>query len=309
MLSNRRQLGYGAVVDPALVLVFVMLGLGYGLRRTGVFVESAADAFNRYVLYVCLPAVVLLLVPKLSWHQDVLLLVVTPWVMLLVGACCVALVARLLHWPRAVLGALLLCAAIGNTSFVGIPIIAALRGSEAVHYALLYDQFGSFLILSTYGTLVVARMSGGPVPGPGAIALRVLKFPPFIALVLAFVPLQHPPLLDAVLQRIADTLAPVAVFAVGLRLKLRPPEQRSALFVGLATKMLICPLLVLLAFRLANVHGLPAEVAVLEAGMPSSVTAGAMASLAGLAPELCAALVGYGVLIAFVSEPLLAACF
>jgi predicted permease len=260
------------------------------------------------VLYVCLPAVVLLLVPKLRWHDDLLLLVATPWVMLLLGAVCVTVIARLLGWPRSVLGALLLCAPIGNTSFVGIPIIAALRGSEAVHYALLYDQFGSFLILSTYGTLVLARVAGGPAPGLGAVALRVLKFPPFIALMLALIPLQHPPLLDAMLQRVADTLAPVAVFAVGLRLRLRPPEQRSALCVGLATKMLLCPLVALLAFRLANVHGLPAEVAVLEAGMPSSITAGAMASLAGLAPELCAALVGYGVLIAFVSQPLLAAC-
>jgi predicted permease len=285
-----------------------MLVLGYALGRAGVFAESAADAFNRYVLYVCLPAVVLLLVPKLTWQSDLLLLVAAPWIMLVIAAGCVAWLARLLQWPRSVLGALLLCAPIGNTSFLAIPIIAALRGTRAVQYALLYDQFGSFLILSTYGSIVLARFSGNAAPSFGSVATRVLRFPPFIALLLALLPIPHPPLLDAVLQRVADTLAPVALFAVGLRLRLRPPEHRSALVAGLATKMLICPLLALAALRAWNIHGLPAQVLVLESAMPSSITAGAMASMAGLAPELCAAMVGYGVLIAFVWLPLLAAC-
>jgi predicted permease len=285
-----------------------MLALGYAFARAGVFADSAADAFNRYVLYVCLPALVLLLVPKLTWQPDLLLLVAAPWVMLVIAACCVAWLARLLRWPRSVLGALLLCVPIGNTSFVAFPLIAALRGAQAVQYALLYDQFGSFLILSTYGSIVLARFSGGAAPSLGGVITRVLKFPPFIALLLALLPVPHPALLDAVLQRVADTLAPVALFAVGLRLRLRPPEQRSALIAGLATKMLICPLLALAALGVWNIHGLSAQVLVLESAMPSSITAGAMASMAGLAPELCAALVGYGVLIAFVWLPLLAAC-
>lgn len=306
-LDESRQVGYGAAVDSALVLVFVMLALGYALARAGVFHETAADALNRYVLYVCLPALVLRLVPKLAWNPKLALLVVTPWSLLALAACAFSWLASRLHWPREVLGALLLCGTIGNTSFVGIPLIAAVRGQEAIQYALLYDQFGSFLMLSIYGTLVLARFSGGSTPDAAAVAMRVLKFPPFIALVLAFVPLPHPGQLDTLLQRIADTLTPVAVFAVGLRLKLRPPRQRSALVAGIAIKMLLCPLLALAVFRALELRGLPAQVAVLEAAMPTSITAGAMASLAGLAPELCAALVGYGVLIAFVWLPLLAA--
>lgn len=284
-----------------------MLLLGYALARAGVFAESAADSLNRYVLYVCLPALIVRLVPQLRWDPKLALLVATPWVMLAFAAGCVIWLARSLHWPDAVLGALLLCATIGNTSFVGIPFIAALRGTEAVQYALLYDQFGSFLILSTYGSLIVARFSTGQAPSLRALAQRVITFPPFLALLVALLPLKHSTLLDQVLQRVADTLVPVAVFAVGLRLKLRAPAQRSALAAGLGIKMLICPLLVLFALRAFDGQALSSQVAVLEAGMPTSITAGAMASLAGLAPELCAALVGYGVLIAFVSLPLLAA--
>jgi predicted permease len=65
--------------------------------------------------------------------------------------------------------------------------------------------------------------------------------------------------------------------------------------------------LAFLGLRCLGMRGLPAQVAILEAGMPPMITAGAMASMAGLVPELCAALVGYGVAIAFVSVPLWAA--
>jgi predicted permease len=41
--------------------------------------------------------------------------------------------------------------------------------------------------------------------------------------------------------------------------------------------------------------------------MPPMITAGALATMAGLAPELAAALVGYGVLLALVVLPFIAA--
>jgi predicted permease len=294
-------------VAPALVLVFVLLTLGYGLGRAGVFadVAAAADAFNRYVVYVALPALVLVLVPKLSWEPALWLLVSAPWVLLAIGAGCVLWASRAFAWPRHVSGALLLCAPLGNTSFVGIPLVAALRGEHAVRYAIVYDQFGSFLALSTYGLFVLARFSGGAAPSASAMLARVLKFPPFIALLVACLPWPHPLWLDAALQRVADTLAPVAVFAVGLRLRLQLPAHRSALFTGLGIKMLLSPLLALTALRALDAHALPAQVAVLEASMPPMISAGALASMAGLAPELCAALVGWGVVIALGSVPLL----
>jgi predicted permease len=294
-------------VASALILVFGLLTLGYVLARAGVFAYSDADAFNRYVVYVCLPALVLLLIPKLKREAGLLLLVLVPWALLLVGVVCVLWAARAFRWPRDVLAVLLLCVPLGNTSFVGFPLIAALRGPGALRYAVLYDQFGSFLLLSTYGLIVLARFTGEAAPTLRSVTLRVIKFPPFIALAVALLPLPRPALLDEVLQRVADTLAPVAVMAVGVRLKLRPPPQRAALAVGLAIKMLLCPLLTLVVLRALGSRDLPAQVAVLEAGMPPMITAGALASMAGLAPELCAALVGYGVVIAFVSVPLLAA--
>ncbi len=46
------------------------------------------------------------------------------------------------------------------------------------------------------------------------------------------------------------------------------------------------------------------QVTVFESAMPPMITAGAVAIMAGLAPRLSAAMVGYGILFAFVSLPI-----
>ena len=46
------------------------------------------------------------------------------------------------------------------------------------------------------------------------------------------------------------------------------------------------------------------QVTVFEAAMPPMITAGAVAIMAGLAPRLSAAMVGYGILLAFITLPL-----
>jgi predicted permease len=291
----------------ALLLVSLMFAAGGVLTRLGVFNDAGADVINRFVVYVSLPALVLHLVPKLHWQPELMLLMLVPWATLLVAAGVVLVLARALSWPRKVIGALLLCAPLGNTSFLGAPLIAALRGDQAVQYAILYDQLGSFLALSTYGLFVLAHFSGDKNPSLLSIAKRVAAFPPFIALMLA---LSLPPLpaaLDAVLTRIGDTLSPLAMFAVGMRLRLRLPAERSALIYGLAVKMLLVPACAFLIVYAASEPGLHADVAILEAAMPPMLSAAALASMAGLAPELCAALAGYGIVVAFALVPLLAA--
>lgn len=297
----------------ALLLVVLMFVAGACLARARIFSDTDADAINRFVIYVSLPALVLSVMPRLQWEPGLVLLVIVPWATAALGAACVLFGARICGWSREVTGALLLCATLGNTSFLGVPLIVALRGQAAVRYALMYDQFGSFLILSTCGLIVLARYSGSTPPTAARVALRLIQFPPFVALLLglllALLGWQLHPHLERVLARVGDTLAPLAMFAVGIRLRLRVPSERSALWLGLAIKMLILPLGAFALTRALGRHELSAEVAVLETAMPPMLTAAALASMAGLVPELCAALAAYGIVLAFVTLPAWAALF
>lgn len=294
-------------MDAAFALILVSLAGGFLCARFDVLPRDGADTLNRFVIYVCLPALVLRLVPKLAVEPGLAVLAITPWAALAVSVAVVNTAARWFHFSREVRGALLLCVPLGNTSFLGFPMIGALVSASAVRLAVVYDQLGSFIIVSTYGLFVVASLSGNAKPTVKSVALRILRFPPFGALVLACLPVPHPAWLETVLLRLGDALVPVAMFAVGLKLELRLPKDRAALALGLGMKMLVLPLLAYAACRALGLHGAPARVAVLETAMPPMITAGALATMAGLAPELAAALVGYGVVLSLVTLPLFAA--
>ena len=163
-------------MNEAFTLTLGLLAAGYASARMRVFPEHAAETLHRFVIYVCLPALSLSLVPKLRWERELWLVVVMPWLMVALGAGLVLCAARAFRWSAEVTTALLLCVPLGNTSFLGFPLIEALLGHAALRYALLYDQFGSFLLLASYGVFVIARFSGKRRPPRGALACACSSF-------------------------------------------------------------------------------------------------------------------------------------
>jgi hypothetical protein len=285
-----------------------LLMLGILLRKLRLFPKDSAQTLNLFVIYVSLPALILVQIPKLSFSTDIIVPIIMPWGMLIVSALLVLLASRLLQWKKEVTGALLLIVPLGNTSFLGIPMVKAFWGTENISYAVLYDQLGSFMALSTYGTLILATYGDTDKPAVVAIARKIFLFPPFLALISAFIlkPFLIPESLTAMLEIIAASLVPVVMVAVGMQLKLRMTHEEIAPFsFGLLIKLVIAPLMAFSFCKIIGLDTMAAKVSIFEAGMPPMVTAGALALMAGLAPELTAAMVGYGILFSFLTLPAL----
>ena len=290
------------------ILIGLFVGLGMLFRRLPAFPKESSQVLNMFALYVSLPAVILLQVPKLTFSGEVLVAALAPWGMLLVSAALVLLAARSFGWPRPATGVLLLVVPIGNTSFMGVPMVSAFFGAAGLPYLIVYDQFGTMAIFATYGAVILALYGGEGTVSLTTVARRALFFPPTLALLagLAHRPWPYPAPLVSILQGIAATLTPLVMTAVGFQLRLRlRPTLVAPLGFGLAVKLLLAPLVALLVCRLFGMHGLAVDVSVFEAGMPPMVTAGALAVAAGLEPDLAAALVGLGILASFATLPLL----
>lgn len=290
------------------LLSFGLLVLGLLLQRSRDLPSTSARTLNLFVIYVSLPALILVQIWRMPSASGIGIVLAIPWLMLAVSSGLIVLMAKLLSWPRDITGALLLLVPLGNTSFLGIPMVTAFFGEQGVPFAVLYDQLGSFLALSTYGAMVIAVFGGQQRPGLAMMAKKVVTFPPLIALAIAFLtrPLSPPPILHEVCATVAASLVPVVMVAVGLQLRLRIAKGSLGPFsLGLAVKLVIAPLIALGVVKALGIDSEAARVSVFEAAMPPMVTAGAMASVAGLAPELCAALVGYGILLSFATLPVL----
>ena len=291
----------------AFALVLAMLVLGYLFQRLKVLPADAAQALTLVVLYVCLPAAVLRYAPRLELSAALLGVAAVPWLLLVATVLLVGLLARMLKLRRDQHGVLLLTVALGNTSFLGYPLTRALIGEDALPYAVVYDQFGAFLIMSTFGLWVLARYGGDAVPSPREMARKVLLFPPLWALVvgLTVMPASPPSWIDGALLRLSEALLPLAMLTIGLSVRFAlPRDELKPLAAGLVLKLALMPALALLLVPLLGMTGDMARTTVLEAAMPSMVTAGALAIAQGMAPRLAAAMVGYGLLLSLVTLPL-----
>jgi len=292
----------------ALILLAVCMALGAITVRVRPDAAGWVPGLNGFVLNIAFPALVLELIPKLHLEHGLWFPVMAMWGTALGALALMVLLGRWLGWQRGTVGALALVAGFGNTSFTGIPLIEALRGKSHLGAAVLADQAGSFLALATLGVFT-ASWFAGTATSAREVLLRVAKFPPFIAMLAGFAVGAlggWPPLAEEVLHRIGVALSPMALFAVGLQFK--PSDlavHLKPMTAGLAWKLGLAPLLVLLTGRLLGVgSGIPYEVAVLQAATAPMISAGILAQQSGLAPALANTVVGVGILLSLATVPL-----
>ena len=215
---------------------FVIISLiVVGRLLAPLFPASAPEVLNRVVIMLCLPALIFIHVPTLEASTALLPLVIVPWTLLAVSIALVLGLARWLSLKREAVAVLLLLLPLGNTSFLGFPLVEALLGEEQVRFAVVYDQFGSFLIVCTHALFVLAWFGSGKRPAIRDMAKRIVTFPPFIALVGALVlgNAWFPEWLMDLAHNFADMLLPLVTLAIGMSLHLRlVPEYRRPLVIG-----------------------------------------------------------------------------
>jgi len=288
-------------------VLLAMLAAGKLASRVGLLGIRGVQTLNLLLLYVCLPASVLRNVPGMRYSVDLTWIVLLPWLLMGGNLVVVTLLGRALKLDRQVRAVLTLCVPLGNTSFLGYPLVTAFFGSSALPCAIVYDQFGTFLILSTAGVVILARASGEATPRAREVVLRILRFPPLIALAVALtvMPTDMPGVIDDSLRILSETLLPLAALSIGTQLDFRLPlESRPALLLGLAIKLAIMPAIAMFFSARASLDPVQTHVVVVESAMPPMVTAAALAVSHRLAPSFAAGLVGYGTLLSLVTLPM-----
>lgn len=291
----------------AFLLLIACPLLGGMAARLRLMPDNSAVVINAWVLRVAFPALVLDQVPNLNFEPALFLAAAAPWVVVIGALIVIPLIGRRAGWDRGTTGALVMTCGFGNTAFVGLPMISALAGPEAVGPALIADQLGSFIAVSTVGMVAVSMFAGDRIELAQTVS-RVLRSPPLVALALAFGVRAlggWPEDVSIVLHRIGDTLTPMALFSVGLQFRLGAFAGRMApLAAGLAWKLVLAPLAVVLMLAVSGVGGPPAMAGVLQAAQGPMITSGLMAQEHRLAPELVTLVTGVGIALSFITAPL-----
>lgn len=290
----------------SLLLLVVCLAVGIALQGVPTVPYNAALALNQFIIHVSLPAVGLYFMPDIVLSRALLFPVGVAWIGFLGSALFFLLLQRIFRWPDRLTGCLIVVAGLGNTSFIGFPVVEAIYGKEGLKTAILVDQPGSFLVLSTLGIGVSAWFSHGGAR-MGDIFRKIVRFPPFITFVVAIgmnlCGLHFPDFAKDMLWRVGSTVTPIALVSVGLQLKIeRRSEHWSFLGLGLLYKLLLLPaviytLYVLVLKRTGPIIG----VSVIESAMAPMITGAIVAASYGLKPKLANMMIGFGIPLSFVT--------
>ncbi|RHX87540.1 AEC family transporter [Leptospira stimsonii] len=294
------------------VLIPVCLFAGWLLKRGGILPENSGHVLGTFVIYVSLPVLILANVPAMLLEISFVYLALMPWFVFGISILFFYFAGKFFRWTLETRIAVTLCCGLGNTSFVGLPVLRMFYGEEVTNAVLIADQFGTFLCLAIPGFILAVRyLPENEKRNDKKLFVPILKklfsFPPFLALLFSFFLrlFTIPEELHSVFRILGDTLVPIALITVGFQLRL--PDQNSqkgeseshygsALAIGLLYKLLFAPILIFLCYYFLKVSPKHTKVAVLEAGMAPMITASIVSLQMGFRPILSAAFPGIGLL-------------
>ncbi|MEC5166133.1 putative permease [Flavobacterium sp. PL11] len=270
------------------------------------FPISIYKLLNKIVIFFCLPAIALYYIPKIDTSDDLLFPIGVAWICFGGSYLFFSLLGKKYNWPRKLTGCLIITAGLGNTSFLGYPIIQALYGPEGMKTAVLVDQPGSFVILSTFAILVASIYSTAK-PNGFQIVKKIAFFPPFLTFLIActmnIFHFDFNAFIQLSLVNIGNIMTPIAMLSVGLQLRFESRSQHwKFLGLGLLYKLILVPAFVYLLYVIIlQQHSKAIEVAIMESAMAPMITASILATSHGLKPRLSSMMIGYGIPLSFIT--------
>ena len=283
-----------------LILLFVCLIIGIVLKKSKIIPENFHTSLNAFVINISLSAFSLYYISKIELNSSVIYPVLVVWIGIFAAILFFVGLGKIFGWKSSLIGALIMCAGFGNTSFVGIPLIQAMYGEEGLKTVMLVDQPG-FVALSTVGILVANFYSGSKDSLLKHLS-KILKFPPFIAFVIALLlnvfSIEIPKDFDEVLMKLGATTVPLALVSVGSQMQWKKIEKKEGfhLFIGLLFKLVLLPLIILVIYKyIFHQSGDVIDICILEAAMAPMITAAIIASAHDLEPKFCNLMVAVGI--------------
>lgn len=286
------------------ILIAVCFLAGFVLRKSGVLAKGSHHGINVWIIYVALPAATLKYLPSIIWSTNLIIPLMTPLICWFGAWLLTELVSKRFHFDRKTKAAFWIVTGLGNTSFIGFPLISAYYGEKYLSIAAVTDQM-SFFVLAVFASIVAMKASGTAKADFRTISLKLLKFPPFVVIILTLI-LPHfisfEPL-NPLVSTLALTLSPLALFSVGLQFELG--KMRDVIKPVLAAslyKLILSPLIILgLAFAFQTGE-MQTKISVFEASMGTMISAGILNDQFGLNPRLSNLIVFTTILLSFVTS-------
>lgn len=269
-------MGFGEILN-SLLMIFAMIIPGILFKKTGNITESQTKGISNIVTKLSLPFLIIDSM-QMEFSKEIFkssIMITFAVLVFFVLAILMALpIAKLTKMSRPQSGIFTFMMIFANTGFIGIPIISALYGKEAIFYASIIEMVNDFCIY-TLGIAIIQITSGKKAKinwrdffSPGVFCI-------LFGYTLFLFNLRLPGFLGSTVRLIGTTTTPLCMFVIGSQLgdiQLKELFQDSKIYIMCFFKLLVFPLAVMLILRLfLPSQSLIADVLIISCSMPAAV--------------------------------------
>lgn len=274
----------------AMIPVFAIMLIGFVATASTSFRETLATSVNDFVYYIALPALLYESVAKatLSLGIPVDFLFVNTIAVLAIYGLGILVAVVLFRRELAIANAVGLVTSWGNVAYLGIPLLAAVRGPGTTFPAAIASLVHNLLCIAIFlifATAAEQRQDGGTdvIKLVTSVVRRVVINPIFLSvavgLIVALTHIPVPQPIDKTISLLAPIAAPGGLFALGVMLRSAVHSLREGhmplaeIGLSVAIKLAVMPIV---AFVLVKfVFSMPpvwATVTVVMAALPNAAT-------------------------------------
>lgn len=286
------------MLDPVLPIA-IYLTLGYLFK---VIFQDNSKQLIEFIIYFSLPSIVFSKIYPLILDQRIVGLILMFMCFILFNLSLAYLIGKLMRLNRTYFATFMIMATFGNTSFIGFSYIDAFYGQDYIVYGLIYDIFGSFLLLVSVGMFIIT-WGNGKKNNLKSISKSIFLFPPAIMFFITLFAknFEIPNFIMLTSQTLGSTLVPLAMIAIGMKLELKHIFARLHIVsMAMLLKMIIVPIIILFGFKyFYGIDQTWVKVTIIEVAMPPMTMATVLAIKGGLDEKNCNKLISFRCFIKF----------
>ena len=260
------------VLLQQILILFAIAACGFIAFKRGMMTEAANKAVSKIVLHITLPAMILASVADVPGDftaADILFLIALSFLSYAILGIVAFLTPRLIRGEKKDYGVYEFLTMFGNVGFMGFPVLTAVFGSQAVFLAAIFN-LPMNLLSFTIGVLMLA-------PKGTRLKMKELFTPAVVASVLApllfLAPFTVPTIVYEGFSLLGGATVSLAMMLIGAsvaRLPFKEIWSQGRIYAVSAVKLLVCPIVIWLAFKGFIEDPLILGTAVILAAMPSA---------------------------------------
>ena len=289
------------------VVILIIMAIGYIIKQIGWVSSDNIKGFNTIVMNIALPCLMFN-----SLYTFDLSLFPTLGTIPIIGVCCGILMTiitfllfTLLKIDETKKWSLLTAVVIGNTGFIGFPVILGIFGEVGFLRAVFYNLADNIMFIIIY-TMLIVKFNGEYKK----VLSKILHMPFIWGIVIGLtfnilnIPIGNT--LTTTINYLGNITIPLILITIGLSMEFdKIKEDLNLSLFATALKLFIYPIIALIVLLIIPMNSFEHDIILIQGGMPAAMVTLALAIEFDLDTNLATNSIIISTLLSLITLPLL----